>query len=103
RELRFAADRMARYVEDLDALRERAQVIAEELANTLSQRLDRNLYVLSIVSAIFLPLGFLTGLLGINVGGVPGVESGAAFWVVTAGLAALGVGALALFRWLRWF
>jgi zinc transporter len=33
------------------------------------------MYVLSIVAAMFLPLGFLTGLLGINLGGIPGAES----------------------------
>ncbi|MGI9354547.1 MAG: CorA family divalent cation transporter [Rhizobiaceae bacterium] len=34
-----------------------------------------NTYALSIVAAIFLPLGFLTGLLGINVGGMPGLKT----------------------------
>jgi hypothetical protein len=29
----------------------------------------------TIVAAIFLPLGFFTGLMGIKVGGMPGVES----------------------------
>ena len=103
REIRLAADRTARYVEDLDALRDRAQVIAEEVSAALSARLDRNLYVLSILSAVFLPLGFLTGLLGINVGGMPGVDNAAAFWVVAGVCLGLGGGAIALFRWLRWF
>lgn len=39
-------------------------------------------YILTIVAAIFLPLSFLTGLLGINVGGIPGVDNGNAFWIV---------------------
>jgi zinc transporter len=39
------------------------------------------MYVLSVISAIFLPLGFLTGLFGINIGGIPGVEDPNAFWV----------------------
>lgn len=29
------------------------------------------MYVLSVVAVVFLPLGFLTGLLGVNVGGIP--------------------------------
>jgi len=41
-------------------------------------------YVFSIVATIFLPLGFLTGLLGINVGGMPAEDNPNAFWVVTA-------------------
>jgi len=37
--------------------------------------MNKAMYVLSIVAAIFLPLSLLTGLLGINVGGIPGAET----------------------------
>ena len=67
--LRETYDRLTRYIEDLDAARERAAVTQEELVSRLSEQMDNRMYVLSIVAAIFLPLGFLTGLLGINVGG----------------------------------
>jgi len=70
-----------RYVEELDAIRERAQIIKDELANIIVDRLNKNTYVLSVIAAIFLPLGFLTGLLGINVGGIPGVGNPTAFTV----------------------
>jgi zinc transporter len=61
------------------------------------------MYVLSIVAAVFLPLGFLTGLLGINVGGIPFAENPWGFLAVVVAL--LGVVALELlvFRWRRWF
>ena len=52
--------------------------------------MNKNLYLISIIAAIFLPLGFLTGLLGINVGGIPGTDVTWAFWAVCALLAALG-------------
>ena len=79
--LREAADSTMRYIEDLDAVRERAIVIQEELMSRISEQMDKRMYVLSIVAAIFLPLGFLTGLLGINVGGIPGAEYKGAFLV----------------------
>ena len=47
---------------------------------------------LTVVAAIFLPLGFVTGLLGINVGGIPLAESKAGFWITSGVLGALGVG-----------
>ena len=50
-------------------------VIQDELSNRLSDRMNRNMYLLSVVAAIFLPLGFLTGLLGVNVAGIPGTDS----------------------------
>lgn len=95
-------DKNTRLVEDLDAIRERGQIIKDELANMLSDRMNKNLYVLSLIAALFLPLGFLTGLLGINVGGMPGVDSGAAFWIV-CGLCLVVLGLeYVLFRFLRW-
>ena len=58
--------------------------------------------MLTIVAGIFLPLGFLTGLLGINVGGMPGMDDPHAFWFVVAGCVLLMVGLVAVFRRLRW-
>jgi zinc transporter len=81
--LREVSDRMIRYVEDLDAVRDRAAVVQEELANRLSEQMNNRMYVLSLVAAVFLPLGFLTGLLGINVGGIPGSDNPLGFeWVI---------------------
>ena len=59
-------------------------------------------YMLTVVAGIFLPLGFLTGLLGINVGGMPGVDDPRAFWEVVFLCAAVLAGLLILFRRLRW-
>lgn len=95
-------NRMQRMVEDLDALRERSQIIKDELANALADRMNRNMYLLSVVGAIFLPLGFLTGLMGINIGGMPGVDADAAFWVFSGMLALFVLVELALFRYLKW-
>ncbi len=89
--LRDAADRITRYLEGLDAARERAAVTYEELSNRLAEHMNNTMYRLSVVAAIFLPLGLLTGLLGINVGGMPGVESPYAFAAVSVLLVLLGV------------
>jgi zinc transporter len=73
--LREVSDRLVRYIEDLDEARDRAAVTQEELVNRLSEQMNTKMYILSVAAAIFLPLGFLTGLLGINVGGIPGADS----------------------------
>ena len=57
--LRETNDRLSRHLEDLDAVRERAAVTQEEIQNRLAERQNVRMYVLSIVAAIFLPLGFL--------------------------------------------
>jgi len=102
RRLREVHDRMIRTVEDLDAMRERLQVVADELSNTMAVKLNRNLYVLSIVSVVFLPLGFLTGLMGINLAGMPGADAPLAFWIFTGLLLAVAIGTLITLRKLRW-
>ncbi|QLC26620.1 zinc transporter ZntB [Parasphingopyxis algicola] len=100
--LRETTDRSQRHIEEIDAARERAIVLKDDVANRLNEQLNRNLYVLSIVAAIFLPLSFLTGLLGINVGGMPGVDDGDAFWITCAALAVLLIVELLIFRKLKW-
>ena len=100
--LREVADRTVRYIEDLDQVRERASIVQDELMNRLSEQMNRTMYVLTLVAAIMLPLGFLTGLLGINVGGIPGAENPAAFLIVCLALAVLVLFQVLIFRRLRW-
>lgn len=80
-ELRETNDQLMRHIEELDTIRDKVILIQEELANGLSEQMNRKMYVLSIISAIFLPLTFLTGLLGINIGGIPGATDDHAFYV----------------------
>ena len=100
--LREVYDRLTRYLEDLDAARERAAVTQEELVSRLSEQMDNRMYVLSIVAAIFLPLGFLTGLLGINVGGIPGAEYKAAFAIFCLLLVGLIIIEIVIFKKKKW-
>jgi zinc transporter len=79
--LREVYDQLIRHIEDLDEARDRAAVTQEQLVNSLAEQMNNKMYILSIVAAIFLPLGFLTGLLGINVGGIPGADSKMGFAV----------------------
>lgn len=101
-QLAEAQDVLTHIVEELDGLTERMDVARDEIASASSERLNRNLYRLSVISAVFLPLGFLTGLMGINLGGMPGADAPHAFWVFSAGLVfLLAVVLFALWRYRR--
>jgi zinc transporter len=100
--LRELADRTTRQVEDLEELRERATVIHDYLTNHVAEQVNSRMYVLSVITTIFLPLSFLTGLLGINVGGMPGADSDAAFWIVCALMLVSSAALFAILRWRRW-
>jgi zinc transporter len=101
--LREMTEHLIRYVDDLDSVRERATVTQEELANQQSEQLNNRMYVLSIVTAVFLPLGFLTGLFGINVAGIPGSDYPSAFWLFLLFLTMLIAAQLMLFKHKQWF
>jgi zinc transporter len=103
RKLQESLDRVIRYVEDLDTIRERAQIVKDELSSVLADKMNKNMYVLSVIAAIFLPLGFFTGLMGINIGGMPGVDNGDAFWIFSAILVAIVAVQVLIFRKLKWF
>ena len=100
--IREIANRTTRAVEALDAARDRLAAIQEHLDAQVAMKLGQNSYLLSVVAAIFLPLGFLTGLFGINVAGMPGTGWTWAFWVITGVSAGFGIALYALFRWRRW-
>jgi zinc transporter len=100
--LREIGDRTTRYVEDLEAARERAAAVQDEFNYLISERMNRTMYVLTVVAAILLPPSLLTGLLGINVGGLPGVEDNTAFWVVVGLIVGIAVVEIWLLRKLKW-
>jgi len=89
-------------VEELDGLTGRLTAISDHYTARAAEAQSRNSYALSIMAAVFLPLGFATGLFGVNVAGMPGLEAPAAFWLLSAAMALMAVAALALMRWLKW-
>lgn len=96
--VREASERVTRLAEELDAIRDRAQVIHDQIADLRAEQMNRQMLVLSVVAAIFLPLGLITGLLGINVGGVPGEGVSWAFWAVCGLLGVVCLFQIWLFR-----
>jgi zinc transporter len=101
--LRETLERLTRYIENLDTVRDRCLVAHEEIQNRLADLLNRRMYLLSVVTALFLPLGFLTGLLGINLGGIPGADTPHGFPTFLAILAAVISIQLLALRKLKWF
>ncbi len=71
-QLRENLDQITRYLEALDVARERALVVQDEISSHMGDALQHNMYIFSIITAVFLPLSFLTGLFGVNLGGIPG-------------------------------
>ncbi|MBV7315828.1 CorA family divalent cation transporter [Shewanella sp. NIFS-20-20] len=103
-QLKDLNDSLVRMIEDLDLIRELVKVNQDELASIAAGKLNQRLYFLSIITSIFMPLGFLTGLLGVNIGGIPGTENHWAFAAFSGILGLLLIVQLWLiihFKWLK--
>lgn len=100
--LREAADRFARMAEELEAVRERAAIVHDELTDLRGELMDARALLLSIVALIFLPLTFITGLLGMNVDGIPYAHEPWSFWGVVGFCAFIGLAVLGWFVRARW-
>jgi len=69
---------------DGEQLQARARLLQDELMAKLTAQSNRLLYFLSLMTAVLLPMTIISGLFGMNVGGLPFLENGVGFWIVTA-------------------
>lgn len=100
--LRELANRTTMAVEELDALRDRLVAVQDDHDLDVARKQARNSFILSVGAGIFLPISFLTGLFGMNVGGMPGLENPWAFTILCVAMAALALGLVAIFRRKNW-
>lgn len=96
-------DTAHRVLEQLDMLLEQVWMLREHLQQEVAEKMNRNTYWLSMIAGIFLPVSFLTGLFGINIGGMPGVDHADAFWIFCGILAVITVIEFLLLRRLRFW
>ena len=100
--LREAADRFARMAEELEAVRERAGLLHEQLTDLRAEKIDQRSLAIAVTAFIFLPLTFVTGLLGMNVQGIPFADHPQAFWGVVAFCAVMAAVVIGWFVWRQW-
>lgn len=97
-----AIHRLRRDLDDIDASKESAVVMLDDLRARAVAGSQRTTFVLTVVATIFMPLTFLTGLLGSNIGGIPGSDDPHAFWILSGICAAILAVQLTLFWKWRW-
>jgi zinc transporter len=101
--LRHTANRAKRSVDEVHEVVDRLTALADHVELQQDARLARNSYVLSVIAAIFLPLGFLTGLFGVNVAGMPGTDDPNAFLILCSSMVLIGLVLYVVLRWIKWF
>jgi zinc transporter len=89
-----AIESFAGVAQDLELVEDRARLMQEEINARLSEASNRTLYLLSLVTTVLLPINLITGVFGMNVGGLPWLEDPNGFhhviaWMTVAVLIAL--------------
>ena len=95
-------DKLSHVINDLDSIRERANVTQEELMILQSDALNQRVFLLSLITTIFLPMTFLTGLLGVNLSGIPGADDERGFLIFCGLLCLLFIIQLLFFYRRKW-
>jgi zinc transporter len=78
---------------DSEQVQSRARLLQDEFMAKLTIQSNSLLYILSVLTAVLLPMTIISGLFGMNVGGLPFLENAYGFWIVSllSVLAATGV------------
>jgi zinc transporter len=82
--LRRASEDFAVVLRDVLALQERIKLLQDEAAAHVAEENNRSLFTLTMVTVLALPINLVSGLMGMNVGGIPLAQSEHGFWVVVA-------------------
>lgn len=83
-----------RWLEKIDALKEQGKILFDEMAYIQNEKLNIRTLKLTILGGIFLPVTFLSGIFGMNVGGIPLANNAQGFLFLCIGMLIWVVGAL---------
>ncbi|MGV8855536.1 MAG: CorA family divalent cation transporter [Devosia sp.] len=100
--LREASARTARIGDELQSLSERAVLVHEQLIDARAEQMNHTMLILAAVTVVFMPLTLITGVLGMNVEGIPFAGETHAFWSVCVGLVVLAFGIIWWMRGRHW-
>ena len=96
-------DNVFRLVDALDQQRDLLASTKDTYLSAVGQRTNDVMKVLTLFSALLLPLSVITGLYGMNFPWMPGTDSPYGFWAVLAVMVGLGTGLILWFRHKGWF
>lgn len=102
--LRFreVIDKLMRFIEYLDAIRDRTGILHDDLSTVISERIARNSNRFAALAALLLPPSLVAGLFGMNVGGIPGVHEGWAFVAIVGAVTVTSIATLLVLKRINW-
>jgi len=99
---RDVLDHLTSLVEASETLRDSVTIAVDVYLNSVNNRLNEVMKVLTVISSVMLPLTLVTGIYGMNFDRIPGLHHPFAFFIVIGGMLLLAVGMLVIFKRSRW-
>lgn len=100
--LRDVYDHTIQVIETVESTRDILSGIVDVYLSSVSNRMNSVMKVLTVISTIFMPLAFITGLYGMNFDNMPELHSENGYYVVIAVCATVAVGMLIYFQRKKW-
>jgi Mg2+ and Co2+ transporter CorA len=101
--------RFADIVEHIERVLHHARTIESQAESAvqlyfaaMSHRTTEIMRLLTLITAIFMPLTLITGLFGMNFDFIPGLHNAHGFWIAITAMIGIVAGLIAYFRHRRW-
>lgn len=89
-------------IETMEVFRDMSSGVLDLYMNSLSNRMNNVMKVLTIISTIFIPLSFVAGVYGMNFDNMPELHWKYGYFFVIGGMGLAVIGMLFFFRWKKW-
>lgn len=96
-------DQINHIIEEADEVLIRSKILNDELSHALNEKINRNMYRLSAIAIIFMPLTFITSLFGMNFIKIPFAQDPDGFMMICVLMALITLVQLFFFKRKDWF
>lgn len=100
--LRDVYDHTIQVIETVESTRDILSGIVDVYLSSVSNRMNSVMKVLTIISTIFMPLAFITGLYGMNFDNMPELHTQNGYYAVIGVCTAIAIGMLIYFKAKKW-
>lgn len=96
-------DHVIHLIDSLDTYKDVTSTLMDLYMNTINYKMNEVMKVLTVISAIFIPLSFIAGVYGMNFTHMPELDWPYGYFTVLGIMAAVFLGMVGYFRYKKWF
>ncbi len=97
------SDKIIHTIEEIDEVLMRSKILHDELAHALNEKINNNMFKISMITIIFMPLTFITSLLGMNFQKIPGAGNPNGFYITCIIMIILTIAQMLFYKKKDWF